>query len=123
MPWPTLDMLRQQLGATGDLPAERVAILEQALGAAVEGVQVDLGRDLELEEEDEGYAHHGPLLEEEVTDRLAAAALHLAVSVTKAPEAPFGVAAVFDAGGLYVARQDPNYRRLLKGHRVRFGVA
>jgi hypothetical protein len=41
----------------------------------------------------------------------------------KAPDAPFGVAAIFDTGGIYVARQNPNYLRLLKGSRQRFGVA
>jgi hypothetical protein len=59
----------------------------------------------------------------DVTDSLAAAALLLAVSVMKAPDAPFGVASTFDTGGIYVARHNPNYTRLLKGNRVRFGVA
>jgi hypothetical protein len=55
--------------------------------------------------------------------KLSQAALLLAVSGFKAPDAPFGVAAIFDVGGLYVARSNPNSVRLIKGERVRFGIA
>jgi hypothetical protein len=104
-----LDELREQLGATsGALPAERVTILQRALDAAIGLVQVDTFTVLE---------------EEEPTAAQAAAALFLAVKVAKAPEAPFGVAAVFDTGGLYVAARDPSYQRLLKGLRTDWGVA
>lgn len=57
------------------------------------------------------------------TDSMSAAALLLAVSCYKAPEAPFGVAGIFDTGGIYVARSNPNYWRLLTGQRERFGIA
>jgi hypothetical protein len=109
MAWPTLDELREAIGSTGaELPAARETILSRALEAAIELVLVDTIEVLE---------------EEEPTAAQAAAALFLAVKVTKAPDAPFGVAAVFDTGGLYVAARDPSYQRLLKGLRTDWGVA
>jgi hypothetical protein len=84
----------------------------RALAAAVEQVQIDIGAVVGTAE---GEA---PL-----TSSLAAAALLLAVRILKSPEAAFGVAAVFDGGGIYVAKQDVNYQRLIKGHRRRFGIA
>ncbi len=89
--------------------AETVA---RALAAAKEQVQIDIGATIGDEAGDE------PL-----TYSLAAAALLLAVRILKSPEAAFGVAAVFDGGGIYVAKQDVNYQRLIKGHRRRFGIA
>lgn len=105
--WPSLEELKAQLGITVALPLEREAILQRALSAAID--QVVLDTDI--------------LYLDAPTDSLAAAALLLAVRVTKAPDAPFGVAAVFDSGGLYKAVSDPDYRRLLKGARSSFGVA
>jgi hypothetical protein len=115
--WPTLEELKSELGITATtLPPTREVILTRALDAAIEQVLIDC------------YGVAGPL---EVEPPIAfiptasqeAAALLLAVKVTKAPSAPFGVAAVFDAGGLYVAARDPQYRRLIKGQRTSFGVA
>jgi hypothetical protein len=55
---------------------------------------------------------------------LAELKLQLGVtSSVKAPDAPYGVATVFDTGGFYVARQHPNYQLLLVGQRSSFGVA
>lgn len=83
------------------------SVLAPALAAAIEQVHFDCG-----------------LAEDAVPNAsLSQAALLLAVTVSKSPDAPFGVAAVFDAGGLYVARMNPNYLRLLKGSRLSFGVA
>ena len=53
----------------------------------------------------------------------ASAALILATMAVKAPDAPFGVAAVFDTGGLRVAAQHPTYLRMLVGNRRSFGIA
>ena len=50
------------------------------------------------------------------------AALILAVQTLKAPEAPYGVAAVFDTGGLRVAAEHPTYQQMLLGERLAFGV-
>ena len=125
--WPTLGLVKQALGV--DHATKDVLIL-QALAAAIEGVVTDCGGsavtvsftsgtptvDLTTPEPDEP-------VEIPVTESLAAAALLLAVSVMKAPDAPFGVASTFDTGGIYVARHNPNYTRLLKSNRVRFGVA
>jgi hypothetical protein len=105
--WPSLDELKAQLGITQELPLAREVILQRALAAAIDQVILDTSIE---------YL-------DTPTDSVAAAALLLAVRVTKAPDAPFGVAAVFDAGGIYKAVSDPDYRRLLKGHRAAFGVA
>lgn len=109
MAWPTLDELKTQLGIEPslELPSDREAILQRALQAAQDQVVIDTSGDGDLEP----------------SESLAAAALLLAVRVTKAPDSPFGVAAVFDAGGLYKATNDPDYTRLIKGHRSRFGIA
>lgn len=101
--WPDIDALKAALGVTTDA---RDDALQLALDAATEQVVVDVGGEVE-----------------DPSASLAQAALLLAVTVMKAPDAPFGVAAVFDAGGLYVARSNPNYVRLLKGQRVSFGLA
>jgi hypothetical protein len=125
--WPDLAMLKQALGVDRD---DKDALLQQALGAAIEGVVTDCGGsavDVTFAAGVPTVALRAPEPDEPVeitvTDSLAAAALLLAVSVTKAPDAPFGVASTFDTGGIYVARHNPNYTRLLKGNRVRFGIA
>ncbi len=125
--WPTLAMLKQALGANTGAKDD---LLQQALGAAIEGVVTDCGGDAV----DVTFSSGVPSVELagspadddiEITPNhsLASAALLLAVTVMKAPDAPFGVASVFDSGGIYVARNNPNYQRLLKGNRQRFGVA
>jgi hypothetical protein len=130
--WPDLAILKQALG--GSIPSTKDALLQQALGAAIEGVVTDCGGDPVSvsfsESEPVGeptVALVDPSAEEpveiEVNHSLASAALLLAVSVMKAPDAPFGVASTFDTGGIYVARRNPNYTRLLKGNRLRFGIA
>lgn len=125
--WPTLAMLKQALGAD---TSAKDALLQQALGAAIEGVVTDCGGspvEVTFSSGVPTVALADPSAEDpveiSVTDSLAAAALLLAVTITKAPDAPFGVASTFDTGGIYVARHNPNYQKLLKGHRVRFGVA
>jgi hypothetical protein len=40
----------------------------------------------------------------------------------KAPDAPYGIAAVFDTGGLRVAHEHPTYQRMLAGHRHSFSL-
>jgi hypothetical protein len=125
--WPNLALLKQALGVDR---SDKDDLLEQALGAAIEGVIIDCGGDpvsVSFSSDDVTVSLVDASAEEpveiDVDDSLAAAALLLAVSITKAPDAPFGVASTFDTGGIYVARHNPNYTRLLKGHRVRFGIA
>jgi hypothetical protein len=129
--WPDLAMLKQALGTDR---SDKDDLLQQALGAALEGVVTDCGGDPVTVSFSESEPIGVPTVElvdpsaEEpveitVNHSLAAAALLLAVSVTKAPDAPFGVASTFDTGGIYVARHNPNYTRLLKGNRQRFGIA
>jgi hypothetical protein len=127
--WPDLAMLKQALGVDRD---DKDSLLQQALGAAIEGVVTDCGGSpVTVAFDGDGVPtvaltespSDEDVYEIDVTDSLASAALLLAVSVSKAPDAPFGVASIFDSGGIYVARHNPNYTRLLKGHRVRFGIA
>lgn len=127
--WPNLELLKLTLGVNRD---DKDPLLEQALGAAIEGVVTDCGgTPVEVTFSDgeptvELIAGSGDdeddLIEILPDHSLASAALLLAVSVMKAPDAPFGVASTFDTGGIYVARHNPNYTRLLKGHRLRFGI-
>jgi hypothetical protein len=129
--WPTLAELKLTLGVTTDA---RDVTLTRALGAAIEQVGIDVGyRDVTVTDVDtvpvlEGWIDYDDnddpdVVEVTPNESLAQGALLLAVTAMKAPDAPFGVAAIFDTGGIYVARQNPNYLRLLKGSRQRFGVA
>ena len=107
--WPTLAQLKQQLGV--DNTASDLT-LQTALEAAIEQVQGDTADPGEWDTE----FPDGP------TASLSQAALILAVMSAKAPDAPFGVAAVFDMGGLKVAAEHPTYQRLLAEHRHSFGL-
>ena len=131
--WPDLAMLKQALGVDRD---DKDNLLQQALGAAIEGVVTDCGGapvtvtwgsppddDPIVELVDPSPDDESVPIEVTVTSKLAQAALHRAVTVYKGPDAPFGVASVFDSGGIYVARYDPIYMALLKGQRQRFGIA
>jgi hypothetical protein len=129
--WPTLAELKVTLGVT---TTNRDVTLTRALAAAIEQVGVDVGySDVTVTDADtvpvlEGWldrdeSENPEVVEVVPNESLAQAALLLAVTAMKAPDAPFGVAAVFDTGGIYVARQNPNYSRLLKGSRLRFGIA
>ena len=103
-------MVKRRLGITSlDSGVDEDVAL--ALDAAIEQVTIDTGFDADLDS--------GTL---EITPSLAEAALLLTVSCYKAPDAPHGVAGIFDMGGIYVARQNPHYERLLVGQRVRFGI-
>ena len=108
-------------------------MIAAAVGAAIEQVAVDCGYSeiavatpeatpvltgsLELDADDEPI-----IVTVTPTHSLSQAALILAVMTCKAPDAPYGVAAVFDLGGLRVAAQHPTYLRMLTGHRHAFGV-
>jgi hypothetical protein len=109
--WPTLAELKLQLGVTSSVKDD---LLERALAAAILHVKVDCIGSRAIEDGEDITAP---------TDAQSQAALLLAVMVTKAPDAPYGVATVFDTGGFYVARQHPNYQLLLVGQRSSFGVA
>jgi hypothetical protein len=107
--WPTNAQVRQRLGITQ--PADDPDV-QLAIDAAVEQVLLDVGRDPDVDS--------GEVL---VTASLHEAALLLAVACWKAPDAPHGVAAIFDTGGIYVARSNPHYERLIFGARETFGIA
>lgn len=109
--WPTLDQLKLSLNVNTDA---RDSLLTPALAAAIAQVKIDCAGSPEaFDDASEGL---------EVTDSLSQAALLLAVMVTKAPDAPYGIAAVFDTGGIKVASNHPTYQRLLTGEHYDFGV-
>lgn len=136
--WPTVEAVKQSLGVT---TSDRDGLIASAVQAAIEQVAVDLGyRNISVSEESESPGNAFVLTasvysvdadqvgstsdpaEVEPTNSLSNAALILAVMAVKAPEAPFGIAAVFDLGALRVAANHPTYLRMLTGHRFRFGV-
>ena len=134
MTWPTVAQVKTYLGVTA---SDRDAVILQALQAACEQVGTDVGyRDITIDEEsgDPGFILSGvlgPLTDQDPepepveivpTPSLAQAALILAVMAVKAPDAPFGVAAVFDTGGLRVAAEHPTYLRMLTGQVQAFGI-
>src|SRR5262245_8806018 len=102
--WPALEQLKAELGVTSSSSDE---VLERALEASVEQVTLDCG---------------GTPIETPSSSQ-SQAALVLAVMVAKAPAAPYGVAAVFDSGGLRVAANHPTYLRLLAGQRTAWAIA
>lgn len=102
--WPTADDVRTQLGVPAGAGGDA---LTAAVAAAVDQVKIDTGWDTDPP----------------IPSQLWSAALLLAVVTTKDPDAPHGIAAVFDTGALYVARDHPSYWRLLRGHRRGWGVA
>jgi len=91
--WPELAELKQKLDITGNDWDEH---LERLLAAAIEQVQTDVGEEVD-----------------EPTASLAHAALLLAVSIGATEGEP----------DLSAVARSPKYQRLLKGGRVRFGVA
>lgn len=102
--WPSLEELKAELGVT---TSGSDAVLTRSLEAAIEQVKLDTS----LEEA------------AEPSSSISQAALILAVMTAKAPAAPYGVAAVFDAGALRVSAQHPTYLRLLSGFRARWPIA
>jgi len=126
--WPDLDTLKQVLGVDR---FDKDNLLEDALASAIEGVVADCGGSpVEVEFGSSGEPMVSltdpsaeTALEITVTSKLARAALHRAVTVYKGPDAPFGVAGIFDSGGIYVSRYDPIYQWLLKGNRQKFSVS
>lgn len=130
--WPTVEAVKQSLGVTTDA---RDSLIASALMASIEQVGYDLGyHNVSVEEESpDGFALFGtldvydeesePEQEIEPSNKLANAALILAVMVVKAPDAPYGIAAAFDLGAVRVAASHPTYQAMLTGQRQRFGVA
>ena len=103
--WPDVARLKRALGVTST-DVDRDADLQAALDAASEQVQLDTGT-----------ATPTP------SASLSQAALVLAVMVTKAPDAPYGIAGVFDVTAVKIAADHPTYQRLIAGQRARFPIA
>ena len=117
--WPDVDQVKRRLGITR-VDAGLTADVQLALDASIETVQQDAADWLA-----------GTFPADQATDpatvrdpdaRLVSAAILLAVSCYKAPDAPFGVAGVFDTAAIAVRDQHPTYVELLRGHRSDFGV-
>ena len=125
--WPTVAAVKVSLGVDVETRDELIAA---ALAASIEQVGYDLGySEVEvIEESDEGFTLMGTLdtdvdaVEIVPNNSISQAALILSVMAVKAPDAPFGIAAVFDTGGLRVAAQHPTYQRMLTGNRQSFGI-
>jgi hypothetical protein len=99
--WPDVDLLKKKLDVEGSDWDDH---LENLMAAAIEQVQIDVG--------------------EEVTDpteSLSAAALFLAVYIGSTEGEQSEVRAT--SANVISASRQPKYQRLLKGHRVRFGIA
>jgi len=129
--WPTVAEVKQILGVNTDA---RDSVITAAVGAAIEQVAVDLGYLQVAVEETSGvftleavtpaaYAEDEEATPEEVTPSysISQAALILSVQVVKAPDQPYGVAAVFDTGGLQIASEHPTYTQMLLGERLSLG--
>ena len=128
--WPTVAEVKQSLGVTS---SARDAVIAAALGAAIEQVCKDCGYWSVAVATPEGTpAATGAISVDgdgasvivtiTPTYSQSQAALILAVMVVKAPDAPHGIAAVFDTGGLRVAAEHPTYQQLLVGERLLFGI-
>jgi len=91
--WPELDELKQKLDVQGTDWDDH---LDRLLSAAISQVQIDVGE--EVADPDDSLSH---------------AALVLAVSLGSTEGEP----------DVSAAARLPKYQRLLKGHRVRFGIA
>lgn len=109
--WPAEDDVKRRLGITRDDDSTN-ADVSSALAAAIEIVTADCS--------DDGVPSFDA---EDVPARLREAALLLTVAVYKAPDAPFGVAGIFDTAALYVAREHPAYGNLVRGFRRDFGIS
>lgn len=127
--WPTVAALKRALSIE-ESNDTRDADLAAAVAAAVEQVGWDLGYQqvAVVEESGEPLMLTGTLDPEQTVAEVvpnnssSQAALILATMTMKAPDAPFGIAAVFDTGGLRVAAQHPTYLRMLVGNRQSFGI-
>jgi hypothetical protein len=117
--WPDVDQVKRRLGITrSDAGSDQDVQL--ALDAAIETVEQDasswLAGTFPVDQATDPVTPRTP------SARLASAALLLAVSTYKAPDAPFGVAGVFDTAAIAVRDQLPQYVELLRGYRSDFGV-
>lgn len=112
MTWPTIDDVKRRVGITRS-DADVDADVGRALDAAILTVRDDCA----------GYfVHVDPDPEPTPDAKLSSAALLLAVSTYKAPDAPHGIAGVFDVSAIRVSREHPSYQELIRGRRSDFGI-
>jgi hypothetical protein len=118
--WPTADDVKRRVSITRDSDGVN-ADVQLALGAAIETVEMDAAA--WLAGAFPAADASDPLTPREPDARLASAAMVLAVSCYKAPDAPYGVAGVFDVAAIAVRDQHPTYVELLRGKRANHGIA
>lgn len=115
--WPSVADIKRRVGITISSP-EADADVESARLAAIEVVTDDCTyRAPEAE----------PVLTFDVPpdlpNRLREAALLLTVRIYKAPDAPHGIAGIFDMAAIKIAREHPEYAELIRGYRADFGIS
>jgi hypothetical protein len=101
--WPLVAELKQKLDITSTDWDDH---LSRILASAIEQVQIDIGEDVD-----------------EPTSSLAAAALILAVDIGSTEGEGVAQSRDVAVAALNASSRLPKYQRLLKGHRVRFGLA
>ena len=120
MAWPTIEDVKRRVGITRS-DADVDSDVTRALGAAILTVEEDCAA--WLDGSFPAADAVDPLEPREPDAKLESAALLLAVSTYKAPDAPHGVAGVFDVSAIRVAREHPNYQELIRGRRSDFGIS
>lgn len=118
--WPTADDVKRRVSITRTDDGV-TADVQLALDAAIETVEADAAG--WLAGSWPAADATDPLTPRDPDARLAQAAIVLAVSCYKAPDAPYGVAGVFDTAAIAVRGEHPTYVELLRGHRSDFGIA
>ena len=119
LPWPDADAVKRRVGITRT-DAATDADVQTALDAAILTVSEDCAAWLAGTFPPAAAAD--PPVVREPDAKLSSAALLLAVSTYKAPDAPHGIAGVFDVSAIRVSREHPNYQELVRGRRSDFGI-
>lgn len=120
MGWPTVEDVKRRIGITRS-DAGVTADAQRALDAAILTVQEDC--DGWLAGSFPADQAEDPLVPRDPDAKLESAAILLAVATYKAPDAPHGVAGVFDVTAISVAREHPSYGEILRGRRSDFGIS
>jgi hypothetical protein len=118
--WPAAEDVKRRIGISRD-DAGVNSDVQLALDSAIETVSMDAAGWLDGSWPADDATD--PVTPREPDARLASAALLLAISCYKGPDAPFGVAGVFDTAAIAVRDQLPQYVELMRGHRSDFGIA
>lgn len=118
--WPSVADIKRRLSitATGAIDTD----ISSAIAAAREVIEADCRESIGDPLADPVVLPVYSFDTEDPPARIREAAILLTVSTYKAPDAPFGVAGIFDTAAVYVAREHPTYAQLLRGYRRDFGI-